>query len=130
MKFLSAIFLSLMFAAGAHAQSTTVYTWVDADGVRHYSQLPPSSGKYQERSVRSGTSGRTDVPASSEGESLSCRNARINAQNLADPATRLMIDRDGDGTREVMNDAERKQALDLAERQVKAFCTVAGEGEA
>ena len=35
MKFLSAIVLGLMFAAGAHAQSTTVYTWVDADGVRH-----------------------------------------------------------------------------------------------
>lgn len=115
----------------AAAQQDRVYTWTDANGVTHYSESPPASGAYQERTFsRSGASGPVerdprqdpeagtgDDPAASE----DCRRARHNLEVLGGEAN-VVIDR-GDGeTGQPLDETERANQLELASAEVRIYC--------
>jgi hypothetical protein len=127
--------LALLAAAPALAQNT-IYQWVDANGVTHFSGQPPEGEEYEERVVTASSS-RTVTeeerqsnrgPATSSqapaGDSDACTRARANLALLEGDQV-LTMDRDGDGVSETITLEERQTQLALAQTQVTAFCQTA-----
>lgn len=114
-------------AAPAIAQQTAgeVYKWTDANGVTHYSQTPPASGKYEHRLI---TSSGTTSPAVAEAAVAApvnpqCTAARANLTALQAEGD-VMQDTDGDGKPDkVLDAAQRTNQLELAQAAAKAYCT-------
>lgn len=113
--------LSLLLAGAASAGD--LYQWKDANGVTHYSQTPPASGSYQERTE----SGR-DAPAAVQAaaakpaEPAECTTARANVTMLEGKAA-VQQDTDGDGKPDrTLDDTERANQLELAHAVLKARC--------
>ena len=134
MKALRQIFVSSLILAISQiavAEKTRVYTWKDKDGVRHYSQTPPTQNHYEEREVRQqATSSDAEAINANPDESVSCRLAKKNFESLNQADVRLMIDRDGDGTREAMNEQEIAEARKIAQDQIQSFCVKAPTADA
>ena len=120
----------LAFAAvPALAQQTAgeVFKWTDANGVTHYSQTPPASGRYEHRLITSsGVASATaaaDADAASSSESPQCTTARANIAALKAEGD-VQIDADGDGKPDRVLDADQRASqLELAQAAVKAYCT-------
>ena len=123
-----ALALAIALATPAFAQDP-VYTWVDAQGVRHYSQTPPDGVRYETLNVRDRAVGteateapeRTDASPTAAQDRVACDRARLSLEQL-DSQVPLEMDKDGDGTMEPIDDAQRTQQRRLAEQAVRAFC--------
>ncbi|MBS3897177.1 DUF4124 domain-containing protein [Silanimonas sp.] len=128
--------LALLLAALPLAAEEPVFTWVDAQGVRHYAQTPPAEGiPYEVRGVRNEPIGTT-VPAAPEAaaraavspeDQRSCERARLSLAQL-DSEQPLTMDRDGDGTAEPLSAEDRAAQRRLAEQAIRAFCPPAAGG--
>ena len=123
-----ALAVALAFAATpALAQQTAgeVYKWTDANGVTHYSQTPPASGRYEHRLITSGGSvaAATAAAEPTAVENPQCTTARANIVALQAEGE-VQFDADGDGKPDrVLDAAQRTAQLELAEAAVKAYCT-------
>lgn len=114
----------------SHSQDP-VYTWVDANGVRHYAQTPPEGVKYETRGIRDRTVGTETsraptAPTRTTEEVLACDRARVALQQLSGP-TLVQMDKDGDGTLETLTAEEKAQQRRLSEQAVAAYCPREGE---
>ena len=83
-----AIALALGLSAAAASAQDPVYTWVDAQGVRHYSQTPPDGVKYETRGVRdqvvgteaTATPQRPGASPTAEQDRVACERARLSLE--------------------------------------------------
>jgi hypothetical protein len=122
-----AVLLALGLAAAPAFAQDPVYTWVDGNGVRHYAQTPPDGVKYEVRGVRDRAVGTEATPApEAEGperpdDRVACERARLSLEQLNSDVP-LEMDRDGDGTMERLDDAQRAEQRRLAEQAVRAYC--------
>jgi hypothetical protein len=131
--FAASALLALLAAAPALAQNT-IYQWVDANGVTHFSGQPPEDQAYEERVVTASSSrtvteeerqaNRGPSSAGQAGDSDACTRARANLALLQGDQV-LTMDRDGDGVSETITLEERQTQLALAQTQVTAFCQTA-----
>ncbi|MBS3959942.1 MAG: DUF4124 domain-containing protein [Xanthomonadaceae bacterium] len=128
--------LALLLAALPLAAEEPVFTWLDAQGVRHYSQTPPPPGiRYEVRGVRNEPVGTAAPPAPAEAAAAAptpedlrnCERARLSLAQL-DSNQPLTMDRDGDGTAEPLGDEDRAAQRRLAEQAIRAFCPPAAGG--
>lgn len=114
--------LSLLLV-GTVAAAGELYQWKDANGVTHYSQTPPASGSYRERSE----SGRAPAaPAqtaqAAPAESPQCATSRANIALLESKGA-VQQDVDGDGKADkTLGESERAAQLELARAVLKANC--------
>ncbi len=114
--------LSLLLAAAA-VSAGELYQWKDASGVTHYSQTPPASGRYTER-TESGRGGARPVEAAAAkpAESPQCATSRANIA-LLEGKSAVQQDVDGDGKADkTLDDTERANQLELARALLKANC--------
>lgn len=123
--------LALLALPFALAAQDRVYSWTDAKGVKHYSDAPPASGKYEESAItRSGASttppqpaAQTAANAAAPAENDNCKKAKANA-DLLQKNVSVVMDKDGDGKPDApLNDTEKANQLELANAQVKAYCS-------
>lgn len=114
--------LSLLLAAAA-VSAGELYQWKDASGVTHYSQTPPASGSYTERTETGRGSARPVEPAAAKpAESPHCATSRANIA-LLEGKSPVQQDVDGDGKADrTLDDAERSNQLALARALLKANC--------
>ena len=115
--------LSLLLAMAA-ASAGDLYQWKDANGVTHYSQMPPASGNYTKRteSGRDITPPPANAKAEKPAESPQCTTARANIALLESKAP-VRQDSDGDGKADkTLDDTERANQLELARALLKANC--------
>ena len=122
--------LALAAASSPLQAQDPVYTWVDANGVRHYAQTPPEGVQYETRGVRTPTVGteaakspEANGPGSPE-DQVSCDRARLALDQLNSDAP-LQMDRDGDGKPEPLDAEQRAEQKRLAEQAVRAYCNPA-----
>ena len=132
MRLLAGLITVALFAAtpALHAQDP-VYTWVDANGVRHYAQTPPDGVQYETRGIRDRTVGTEAnrppaAPARTTEEVIACDRARVALQQLSGPAL-VEMDKDGDGKPEPLSPEEKAQQRRLSEQAVAAYCPREGE---
>lgn len=131
MRLLAGLITVALFAAtpALHAQDP-VYTWVDANGVRHYAQTPPEGVQYETRGIRDRTVGteanRPRLPRRARPEVIACDRARVALQQLSGPAL-VEMDKDGDGKPEPLSPEEKAQQRRLSEQAVAAYCPREGE---
>lgn len=112
-------------AAPALAQQQRVYQWKDANGVTHYTDVPPAQ-PHQTRDLEV-KDGKPVDTAAKKPESEQCTNARTNLARLQGSGP-IGIDTNGDGQADRnLTDDERKSQLELNQAAVKAFCTQAGQ---
>jgi hypothetical protein len=132
---------ALLLAGSAAAQQ--FYKWKDANGVTHYTTTPPPAGQDASRlavkpgnpepPVDTSTSTATDpagaTPAGGPGRSADAtalRNAAcITARgNLSTLQNNIMVsmDKDGDGTMEMLTPEEQDAQIARAQRQVETVC--------
>lgn len=119
--------LSLLLATTA-ATAGDLYQWKDAKGVTHYSQTPPASGSYQERTESGRDIGAKSVQAAAAtpAEPAECATSRSNLALLESKAP-VQQDTDGDGKPDkTLDDTDRANQLELARAVLKAKnCTTA-----
>lgn len=118
--------LTLLLAAPVALAQDPVYTWVDAQGVRHFSQTPPEGVQYEVRGVRDravGTTAATSAPTAAppSQDQQACDRARLSLAQL-DSNTPLEMDKDGDGKREALTAEDRATQRRLAEQAIRAYC--------
>ena len=122
-------------ASAAWAQKVTVYSWLDAQGVRHYGDVatsPARANRLVLRTARTATSGAaapvSPAPASANPvederpEVRACRVAQGNRSLLADPGKNVLAE-DGQS---VLTPEARAQQLTRASAEVDAYCNVLG----
>lgn len=118
---LGAVFL--LATAGVGAQQR-VYQWTDANGVTHYTDLPPSQS-HKSREIGSRSRTAADLAAAKPSESPQCVEARANLQRLQGGQA-LGVDTDGDGKADrSLDPAERSTQTELHQAAVKAYCAPA-----
>ncbi|MEF9978491.1 MAG: DUF4124 domain-containing protein [Thermomonas sp.] len=118
----AALVLSLV-AAPTLAQQQRVYQWKDANGVTHYTDLPPAQ---QHRSRDIDNKGNTPEIATVKAvENPQCASSRDNLQRLQANQV-LGVDTNGDGKadRNLSSD-ERASQIELNQAAIKAYCPTA-----
>ena len=115
------------------ALAAGVYKWTDENGVAHYSDAPPEGKQYDKINVRGkveieGAAEEAPAPApvataapAKPTNQSNCELARKNVATFKSDQGVLM-DRDGDGTPEPLDDAARAAELARYEELVKLFC--------
>ena len=146
------LLLLVLIAAGASASAAQVYSWTDANGVKHFSDSPPPpSINAQKIKVRGalttdeGTQPATQPAAPSSepkppeqappGATASAKplvdspenrakQCQMAKSNLALLQSQFQVSAPAsdDGKTAVLDDAGRKQALDKAQDQVSFYC--------
>ncbi len=117
--------LLALAAAGAQAQSRGVYTWKDARGITHYSDMPPPTGKYG--SVAANASARIAAPKKPEPVDPRCTTARNNIERLNSGDASIGLDANHDGKPDApLPEAQRADQLRMAEASARNFCKPAG----
>ena len=115
--------LALGFALPAFAGE--VFQWKDANGVTHYSQTPPTDGKFQHRYIshrEPDASGNSTASTGGPQESPQCTTARRNLE-LIGSGVALQVDSDGDGKPDrQISDAEREKQLQLNQTVMRVQC--------
>lgn len=103
------------------ASAAKVYQWKDAQGVTHYTDLPPPDQKHTTRSL----SGRHETVAVAPAKpvaSANCTNARSNLRVLQGDAP-VGIDSDQDGKPDGVMSAEQRAAqVQLAQAAINVHC--------
>lgn len=114
--------LSLLLATGG-AGAQELYQWKDANGVTHYSQTPPASGDYTQRTESGRSPARpVETAAAEPAEPPQCADARANIA-LLESESPVQQDTDGDGEPDrTLDDTERANQLELARALLKASC--------
>lgn len=127
-KVLLIMVVSWLFSEMAMAEQV-IYQWRDANNVLHVSQVPPANVDYQTIVLGTKTSNPTP-PAkptlankASADDQQSCLKAKENLRMLQQDLP-IYIDLE-DGRRELLDDSKREQQLQLAEQQIKFYCSEA-----
>ena len=110
----------LLAAAPTLAQQQRVYQWKDANGVTHYTDLPPTQA-HQRRDIDNRGSA-TEIATVKPAENEQCAGSRANLQKLQANQT-IGVDADGDGKsdRNLSSD-ERASQIELNQAAIKAYC--------
>jgi len=110
----------LLVAAPTLAQQQRVYQWKDANGVTHYTDLPPTQA-HQRRDIDNRGSA-TEIATVKPAENEQCASSRANLQKLQANQT-IGVDADGDGKsdRNLSSD-ERASQIELNQAAIKAYC--------
>ena len=113
----------LLAAAPTLAQQQRVYQWKDANGVTHYTDLPPTQA-HQRRDIDNRGSA-TEIATVKPAENEQCAGSRANLQKLQANQT-IGVDTDGDGKsdRNLSSD-ERASQIELNQAAIKAYCPAA-----
>ena len=113
--------LVLMVAAAPTFAQQRVYQWKDAQGVTHYTDMPPSQAhKTRDINHRSGTASETSAAKSAE--SAQCLDARANLMHLqGDQPVGIDTDNDGKADRNLTPE-ERTAQTTMNEAAVQAYC--------
>ena len=113
----------LLAAAPTLAQQQRVYQWKDANGVTHYTDLPPTQA-HQRRDIDNRGSA-TEIATVKPAENEQCAGSRANLQKLQANQT-IGVDADGDGKsdRNLSSD-ERASQIELNQAAIKAYCPTA-----
>ncbi len=110
------------------ASAQSLYQWKDAQGVSHYSDVPPPRSSLEGKQINAADAmARGTAPATAQAapaESAQCSSARLNQKILSNSAPVRQMDADGKPGA-VLSDSERASQRDLAEAAVKAYCTPA-----
>ncbi|HEY0179298.1 MAG TPA: DUF4124 domain-containing protein [Dokdonella sp.] len=129
--------LLALLAAGAPLSAADMYSWVDANGVKHFSDSPPppNVGKVQKLKVKGGvtTTAPNEEPPKDSGPALAAaagyspddirRNCDIAKKNLQTlDAQKLPVDADGDPL-DPSAAKDHQAQVDKANQQIKLFCT-------
>jgi hypothetical protein len=113
----------LLVAAPGLAQQQRVYQWKDAQGVTHYTDMPPAQS-HSSRDINNRGSA-PDLATVKAVENPQCAASRDNLQRLQANQV-LGVDADGDGKsdRNLSSD-ERASQIELNQAAVKAYCAPA-----
>ncbi|SEK43994.1 protein of unknown function [Pseudoxanthomonas sp. GM95] len=127
MRLSTCLILSALLASPlACAQS--MYQWKDAQGVTHYSDVPPPKSNLEGKQINAADAmARGSAPATAQAapaENAQCSSARLNQKILANSAPVRQMGADGKPGA-VLSDSERAGQRDLADAAVKAYCTPA-----
>ena len=121
---LTVLAAALALGAAPAAFAGEVYQWKDANGVTHYSQTPPSQGKFAARSIYHREQAAEGQPAeAAPTESRQCITARGNIE-LLQSGTKLQLDSDGDGKADKdLDDSARAEQLRIAQTVARVNCS-------
>lgn len=128
----------LALAAATPATAQQYYKWKDANGVTHYTKTPPPSGTEAERLAVQAAPATpvaapdAEAPATGDGmtaeatqkRGAACEAARNNLTTLQQNPF-VTIDKDGDGTGELLTPEEHNAQLAIAREQVRTLCPAA-----
>ncbi|MCE3004893.1 MAG: DUF4124 domain-containing protein [Xanthomonadaceae bacterium] len=131
-------FALLALSATAPAVAQQYYKWKDANGVTHYTKTPPPAGTEAERlavqaaPATPAAAPATEAPAQGDGmtaeasqkRGAACEAARNNLTTLQQNPF-VTIDKDGDGTGELLTPEEHNAQLAIAREQVRTLCPAA-----
>jgi hypothetical protein len=122
-RLLSLLLIVLVLPAQAES---TVYSWVDAEGKRHFSDQPsnPNAQPLNPRGVR------TPAPAAEAAapvDAAECEKKRAALRSYESAGN--IIERDNLGNERAFSEAEREQLLSRARQQVTAACGPAADTE-
>lgn len=145
------LLLLVLIAAGASASAAQVYSWTDANGVKHFSDSPPPPSvtaqkikvrgalttdqgtqpatepqpaqepKPSEQAPPGATASAKPLVDSPENRAKQCQMAKSNLA-LLQSNYQVSAPASGDGKAAVLDDAGRKQAIDKASDQVAFYC--------
>ncbi|MFN7552889.1 MAG: DUF4124 domain-containing protein [Pseudomonadota bacterium] len=132
--------LALLVMAGS-AWPQQFYKWKDADGVTHYTTTPPPEGTRSDRVAvnpepppvaAAAAEPGSDVDAGMDAAAVmqrgaACDKARANLATLQNNPF-VSIDKDGDGTGEMLTVEEHEAQLAIAREQVRTLCPVRPAG--
>ncbi len=114
-----ALALSLV-AAPALAQQQRVYQWKDANGVTHYTDMPPKE-QHKSRDIDNRGSA-AEIATVTPVENEQCANSRSNLQRLqSNQAVGVDTNGDGKADRNLSSD-ERASQIELNQAAIKAYC--------
>ena len=114
-----ALALSLV-AAPALAQQQRVYQWKDANGVTHYTDMPPKE-QHKSRDIDNRGSA-TEIATVKPAENEQCAGSRANLQKLQANQT-IGVDTNGDGKSDrTLSSDERASQIELNQAAIKAYC--------
>ena len=110
----------LLAAAPTLAQQQRVYQWKDANGVTHYTDLPPTQA-HQRRDIDNRGSA-TEIATVKPAENEQCAGSRANLQKLQATQT-IGVDTNGDGKSDrTLSSDERASQIELNQAAIKAYC--------
>ena len=110
----------LLAAAPTLAQQQRVYQWKDANGVTHYTDLPPTQA-HQRRDIDNRGSA-TEIATVKPAENEQCAGSRANLQKLQANQT-IGVDTNGDGKSDrTLSSDERASQIELNQAAIKAYC--------
>ena len=110
----------LLAAAPTLAQQQRVYQWKDANGVTHYTDLPPTQA-HQRRDIDNRGSA-TEIATVKPAENEQCAGSRANLQKLQANQT-IGVDTNGDGKSDrTLSSDERASQSELNQAAIKAYC--------
>ena len=110
----------LLAAAPTLAQQQRVYQWKDANGVTHYTDLPPTQA-HQRRDIDNHGSA-TEIATVKPAENEQCAGSRANLQKLQANQT-IGVDTNGDGKSDrTLSSDERASQIELNQAAIKAYC--------
>lgn len=119
--------LALLLPAAASA-GERVYTWVDSQGVRHYSQNPPPDGRAEQRDVSTHTPPPRPAAAPvertmTEAEaSRRCTTARQRLTVLNSTEGEVGYDANNDGIAEPMSPEQKADEIKRAQAEEALSC--------
>jgi len=139
---LAALLTGVLAQPDALAREQTVYKWVDAEGVVHFTAQPPENGEYEKIGLQT----REPTDATAEGETADddvestapeqpeaaasgpdpelvaerCKQARSNIEKLTGSANVLI--RGEDGENRVLTEEERQRMLEEAQQFINEWC--------
>ena len=110
----------LLVAAPGMAQQQRVYQWKDANGVTHYTDMPPAQSHRSRDIDNKGNA--PEIASVKAVENPQCAASRDNLQRLQANQV-LGVDTNGDGKsdRNLSSD-ERASQIELNQAAVKAYC--------
>ena len=117
-----AVALALTVAAAPTlAQQQRVYQWKDANGVTHYTDMPPSQS-HKTRDIDNKSGNAAEIATVKATETPQCLEARANLLRLQGGQA-LGIDTDGDGKSDrELSPQERSSQTELNQAAIKAYC--------
>ncbi len=110
----------LLVAAPGMAQQQRVYQWKDANGVTHYTDMPPAQSHRSRDIDNKGNA--PEIASVKAVENPQCAASRDNLQRLQANQV-LGVDTNGDGKsdRNLSSD-ERASQIELNQAAIKAYC--------
>lgn len=127
----SGLLAAALALSGAAVASGEIYRWTDDNGVTHYSDTPPVSREHSTFKVASAPPVPVPLPATELAAEATkapvttnqsnCETARKNLETFAN-STSVTMDRDGDGTAESLDEAQRATEIARNEELVEIYC--------